>query len=260
MFAISGTKLDIGYEERLILKDFDMTVRKGEITTFVGPNGSGKSTLLMTLTRLISPQKGRITCCGKNLDEIPNSEFAQMVGVLPQHHIAPPGFVVKDLVSFGRVPYQAWHQTITEEDEKAICRAMEATGVWDLRDKPLVSCSGGEAQRVWIAMVLAQEPDLLFLDEPTTFLDISYQLEILRLVKELNRTLGMGVVMVLHDLSQAMNVSDRIVVLKDRKKYAEGPPQKVITEKMMKDVYEVDCRLVPIKGKACPVLVYEDLL
>ena len=229
MFAISGTKLDIGYEERLILKDFDMTVRKGEITTFVGPNGSGKSTLLKTLTRLISPQKGRITCCGKNLDEIPNSEFAQMVGVLPQHHIAPPGFVVKDLVSFGRVPYQAWHQTITEEDEKAICRAMEATGVWDLR-------------------------------EPTTFLDISYQLEILRLVKELNRTLGMGVVMVLHDLSQAMNVSDRIVVLKDRKKYAEGPPQKVITEKMMKDVYEVDCRLVPIKGKACPVLVYEDLL
>lgn len=145
MFAISGTKLDIGYEERLILKDFDMTVRKGEITTFVGPNGSGKSTLLKTLTRLISPQKGRITCCGKNLDEIPNSEFAQMVGVLPQHHIAPPGFVVKDLVSFGRVPYQAWHQTITEEDEKAICRAMEATGVWDLRDKPLVSCSGGEA-------------------------------------------------------------------------------------------------------------------
>ena len=123
-----------------------------------------------------------------------------------------------------------------------------------------MSCSGGEAQRVWIAMVLAQEPDLLFLDEPTTFLDISYQLEILRLVKELNRTLGMGVVMVLHDLSQAMNVSDRIVVLKDRKKYAEGPPQKVITEKMMKDVYEVDCRLVPIKGKACPVLVYEDLL
>ena len=169
MFAISGTKLDIGYEERLILKDFDMTVRKGEITTFVGPNGSGKSTLLKTLTRLISPQKGRITCCGKNLDEIPNSEFAQMVGVLPQHHIAPPGFVVKDLVSFGRVPYQAWHQTITEEDEKAICRAMEATGVWDLRDKPLVSCSGGEAQRVWIAMVLAQEPDLLFLQEHPFF-------------------------------------------------------------------------------------------
>ena len=154
------------------------------------------------MTRLISPQKGRITCCGKNLDEIPNSEFAQMVGVLPQHHIAPPGFVVKDLVSFGRVPYQAWHQTITEEDEKAICRAMEATGVWDLRDKPRCELLRWGSPARLDCHGPCPGTGSAFLDEPTTFLDISYQLEILRLVKELNRTLGMGVVMVLHDLSQ----------------------------------------------------------
>ena len=214
MFAISGTKLDIGYEERLIPKDFDMTVRKGEITTFVGPNGSGKSTLLKTLTRLISPQKGRITCCGKNLDEIPNSEFAQMVGVLPQHHIAPPGFVVKDLVSFGRVPYQAWHQTITEEDEKAICRAMEATGVWDLRDKPLVSCSGGEAQRVKLASELHRRSagkTVYILDEPTTglhFADIQQLLDVLHQLRDQGNT----IVVIEHNLD-VIKTADWIVDL-----------------------------------------------
>lgn len=255
-----GAKLGIGYERKLVLRDFDISVKKGEITTLIGPNGSGKSTVLKTLTRLIGARSGTVFLDGRDLKEIPSKEFARHVGVLPQQHLAPPSFKVKDLVSYGRVPYQRWHQGNSPEDEAAVEHVMRATGVWELRDKTVYDCSGGEAQRVWIAAVLAQEPEILFLDEPTTFLDISYQYEIMSLVKRLNRERGIGVVMVLHDLGQAMEVSDRVIVIKDGRKYAEGPPEKVITSEMMREVYRVDCDVVSLPDRKKPVLVYREIL
>lgn len=254
-----GAKLGIGYENRLVLQDFDISVQKGEITTLIGPNGSGKSTVLKTLTRLLACRSGTVFCNGVDLRRILSKEFARQVGVLPQQHLVPPGFKVKDLVSYGRVPYQNWHQGNSSEDEAAVERAMQATGVWGLRDKTVYACSGGEAQRVWIATVLAQEPEILFLDEPTTFLDVAYQYEVLQLVKKLNREQGMGVVMVLHDLGQALEISDRVIVIKNGKKYAEGTPEQVITSKMLWEVYHVECEVVRLPGRRKPILAYREI-
>lgn len=256
---IKGARLGIGYEQRIVLQDFDITIRKGEITTFVGPNGSGKSTVLKTLTRLLRCRKGTVFCDNIPLPEIPSREFAKRVAVLPQQHLVPPDFTVHDLVSYGRVPYQSWHGSNSAEDEKVVEWAMRATGVWPMREKTIRACSGGESQRVWIAAVLAQQPEILFLDEPTTFLDISYQYEIMQLVKTLNREQGIGIVMVLHDLGQAMEVSDRIVVIKDGRKYSEGPPEEVITAQMMQDVYQVDCDIVQLPGRKRPILAYREI-
>lgn len=256
---IKGVKLGLGYAGRVVLKDFDIEIRQGEITTFVGPNGSGKSTVLKTLTRLLPCRQGTVYCDGQPLGAISSKAFAQKVGILPQQHLAPPDFTVRQLVAFGRVPYQAWHQGNSPEDDRVVAWAMEATGVGKLRDKRICDCSGGEAQRVWIATVLAQQPDLLFLDEPTTFLDISYQVEVMQLVKKLNRENGMGIVMVLHDLGQALEVSDRVVVIQNGKKYAEGPPEEVITSRMLKEVYQVDCDIVRLPGRKRPILAYREI-
>lgn len=256
---IKGNHLGLGYENRMVLQNLDITIRSGEITTFVGPNGSGKSTVLKTLTRLLPCRKGIVTCNGVPLQEMDSKVFARQVGILPQQHLAPPDFTVRDLVSFGRVPYQNWHGGNTEEDDRVVDWAMDVTGVSRLQEKTLRACSGGETQRVWIATVLAQQPEILFLDEPTTFLDISYQLEVMQLVKKLNRENGLGIVMVLHDLGQAMGVSDRIVVIKDGRKYAEGPPETVITSRMMREVYQVECDVVRLPGRKRPILAYREI-
>ena len=196
----------------------------------------------------------------RDINSIDAKEFARHVGVLPQRHLAPPDFKVKDLVAYGRMPYQKWYSGNSDEDDRVVSWAMKATNTWELRDKSINECSGGEAQRVWIATVLSQNPEILFLDEPTTYLDISHQLETMRLVKRLNREAGIGVVMVLHDLAQALEVSDKIVVIKDGMKYAEGTPSEVITDKMMRDVYNVDCDILHIPGRKNPVIAYKEIL
>ena len=179
--------------------------------------------------------------------------------MLPQIHSAPPDFQVRDLVGYGRVPHQKWYARHSEEDEKIIDWAMHATGVWPLREKSIHECSGGESQRVWIATVLTQQPEILFLDEPTTYLDISHQMEMMRLIKRLNRENGIGVVMVLHDLSHALEVSDWIVVIKDGEKYDEGKPCDVITTKMMREVYDVECDIVRLPGREKPIIAYREI-
>ena len=166
---------------------------------------------------------------------------------------------MRELVGYGRVPHQKWYARHSEEDEKIIDWAMRATGVWPLREKSINECSGGESQRVWIATVLTQQPEILFLDEPTTYLDISHQLEMMRLIKRLNRENGIGVVMVLHDLSHALEVSDWIVVIKDGEKYDEGKPCDVITPKMMREVYDVECDIVRLPGREKPVIAYREI-
>ncbi|OON98461.1 MAG: ABC transporter [Epulopiscium sp. Nele67-Bin004] len=257
---VKGDAVQIAYGEHVIVENIDITVKKGEITTIIGPNGSGKSTVLKALTRLLDYKIGSITVDGEELKKMHSKDLAQKMGVLPQKHNAPPDFTVKDLVAFGRMPYQKWFSGNSKEDEEIIEWAMKETGVYELRDRSIQACSGGQAQRVWIATVLAQKPEILFLDEPTTYLDISYQLETMKLLKRLNKNFGVGVVMVLHDLSHALEVSDKIVVIKDGKKYSEGTPAEVVTPQMLKEVYGVDCEIVFVPGRTNPVIAYSEII
>ncbi len=256
---IKAENMEIAYGDYLAVKDMNIRVEKGKITTIIGPNGSGKSTVLKALTRLLNYRRGTVYVDARNLKDFSAKELARNIGVLPQIHSAPPDFKVKELVSYGRMPYQKWYEQCNDEDQKIIDWAMQSTGVWDLREKSIHECSGGESQRVWIATVLTQQPEILFLDEPTTYLDISHQQEMMRLVKKLNRESGIGVVMVLHDLSHAMEVSDRVVVIRNGQKYDEGRPEDVINPRMMREVYDVDCDILTLPGREKPLIAYREI-
>ncbi len=221
------------------LKDVTGKIEKHKITTIIGPNGSGKSTLLGILAKNYLPLKGEVILDGKQIHQFRPKEFAKKVGVVHQQNSAPADMTVEKLVSFGRIPYRSFFSNETEEDKRAIERALEQTKLLDKRRKPVSALSGGERQRVWIAMTLAQQTPYLFLDEPTTFLDIYYQYEILELVKQLNREHGLTIVMVLHDMNQAIRYSDKILVMKNGQLIAEGDPKTVITEKLIQDVYGI---------------------
>lgn len=256
---LKASALQIGYGEHVVVDDMDINLQRDKITTIIGPNGSGKSTVLKAVTRLIRYQQGSVVLNGKDILTIKPRELSKTIGVLPQIHTAPSDFRVKELVGYGRMPHQRMLAGKSAEDEQIIKWAMEVTGVWKLRDKSIYEISGGESQRVWIATVLAQKPEILFLDEPTTYLDISHQLETMQLVRKLNRETGIGIVMVLHDLSQALEVSDYVIAIKNGKKYAEGTPEEVITAQMMHDVYQVDCEIVRLPGRARPLIAYRQL-
>jgi len=256
---VDAKNLEIGYGERIIVNDIDLTIHKNEITSIIGPNGSGKSTVLKAITRLLKYHRGSVTIDGRDLKNFKPKELACCLGVLAQKHSAPADFRVKELVSYGRMPHQKMMSSMTEEDHRICEECMRKTNTWQLRDKSIFECSGGEAQRVWIATVLAQDPEILFLDEPTTYLDVSHQMEVMQLVRKLNRETGVGVVMVLHDLSQAMEVSDKIIVIKDGRKYAEGTPQEVITPKMLWEVYHVEADVISLESREKPIIVYREL-
>lgn len=256
---IKASSVQIGYGDNVIIDNIDLSVYKGQITTIIGPNGSGKSTVLKAMTRLLNCKNGIVSLDKCNIQKINSREFAKKIGVLPQKHSAPPDFKVKDLVGYGRMPHQKWYKENSESDEKIIDWAIDITGINNLKDKSINACSGGESQRVWFATVLAQKPEILFLDEPTTYLDISHQLELMNLVKKLKNTSDIGIVMVLHDLSHALEVSDRIIVIKNGRKYSEGTPSEVITPKMMKEVYGVDCQIINIQGRNKPIIVYKEI-
>ena len=256
---ITARQLEISYGETLVVSGLDIHIRKGEITTIIGPNGSGKSTVLKALTRLLKYRSGVVEILERDLKDYDTKELARLIGVLPQKHTAPPDFTVRDLVGYGRMPHQKWYERNSREDDAIVDWALEVTGTSHLAKKSIRACSGGEQQRVWIAMVLAQQPEILFLDEPTTYLDISHQQETMRLVKRLKRESGIGIVMVLHDLSHALEVSDYIVVIKDGKKYSEGTPLEVITPKMLREVYHVECQVVEIPGRHYPLLAYQEI-
>lgn len=256
---VSCNKLQVGYGDSIIIEDMQLVMRKNKITTIIGPNGSGKSTVLKAVTRLLNYQRGDVIIKDKDIRKYKSKELARCIGVLAQKHSAPADFRVRELVSYGRMPHQKALAGFSKKDNEMIDQVMRTTNTYHLKDKSIYECSGGEAQRVWIATVLAQDPEMLFLDEPTTYLDVSHQLEVMQLVKKLNRENGVGIVMVLHDLGQAMEVSDWIVVIKDGKKYSEGKPKDVITAKMLKEVYNVDADVVNIPGRDKPVIVYKEL-
>lgn len=256
---VNATGLQIGYGDYIAVDGIDIHIAKHEITSIIGPNGSGKSTVLKALTRLLRYQQGAVCIDGRDLHAFGAKELARRIGVLPQIHSAPADFRVKELVGYGRMPHQSFFSGRTDEDERIINEAMKATGTYHLRDKSIHEISGGEVQRVWIATVLTQQPEILFLDEPTTYLDISHQLETMQMVKRLNRETGVGVVMVLHDLTHALEVSDRIIVIKNGKKYSEGTPGEVITSEMLREVYHVEGDVIHIAGREKPLIAFAEL-
>ena len=251
--------LEVGYDEHIIVRGMDLRLKPGGVTTLIGPNGCGKSTLLKAMTRILKCRGGAILLEGKEIRKMPTKELAQKISILSQHQITPDDITVQDLVSYGRMPYQKWYQGESQEDVEIVRWAMEAASVAHMADRKVRSLSGGERQRAWIATALAQKPRFLFLDEPTTYLDIAHQMEIMQLIQTLKAQLDISIIMVLHDIGQAMEVSDQVVVMKDGRKVASGDPQTVITEALIEQVYAVKCRLVPLPGRRCPTIIYESL-
>lgn len=240
---INASNLKIGYENKIVVDNFDFEITQGEIVSLIGPNGSGKSTVLKVLSRLMCSINGIVYLDGHDIHRLPTKEVAKRLSILSQHHHTPPDFTVEELVSYGRIPHRSWYEAKNKEDEDIVRWAMQKTRVEGFRDRSVNSLSGGERQRSWIAMALAQRPKVLLLDEPTTYLDICHQIEVMELVNKLNKELGLTVVMVLHDLNQAVRYSHRLVVIKDGRLIVEGSPEKVLTEELLRTVYNVEAEV-----------------
>ncbi|ATZ06053.1 iron dicitrate ABC transporter ATP-binding protein [Corynebacterium sp. HMSC06C06] len=247
---LTAKDISLGYGERDIITGLSVDIAPGKVTSIVGPNGCGKSTLLRSLSRLLRPTGGEIFLDGKAISEIPTKQLAASLGLLPQSPIAPDGIVVADLVGRGRTPHQGLLGRWSQEDYDIVQESMEMTGVAELAERSIDELSGGQRQRVWIAMALAQRTDILLLDEPTTYLDIKHQLEVLDLLVELNETHGTTIAMVIHDLNLAARYSDELIAVSNGNVYAQGSPQDVMTQQTVKDVFGVDSVIVedPVSG------------
>lgn len=247
--AMEVRNLSFFYGKNKVLKDTSFEIKEGKITTIMGANGCGKSTLFNLMTKNLYPRKGNIFLRGKNIQNLALKEFARKVSIVHQHNTSADDITVERLVSFGRNPYRKMMLRRSEEDEKLMDWAMEVTNVEKYRDRELSRLSGGQRQRVWIAMALAQNTKILFLDEPTTYLDIRYQIEILELVKKLNQQYGITIIMVLHDINQAIRYSDRIIGLRDGHVAAEGAPDEIITSECIRKLYGISLGITMIEGK-----------
>ncbi|MEV0603553.1 ABC transporter ATP-binding protein [Streptomyces sp. NPDC050315] len=252
---LTARDLTLAYEDRTVVDGLDLDVPHGAVTVIVGPNACGKSTLLRALGRLLKPRAGAVLLDGTDLARIPTKKIAQSVGLLPQTPVAPEAITVADLVARGRQPHQHWWQQWSDADERAVTEAMARTDIADLADRAVDELSGGQRQRVWIAMALAQETDLLLLDEPTTYLDISHQVEVLDLVRQLNHERGRTVVAVLHDLNQAARYADHLVAMKAGRIIAQGPPAETVTADLVRDVFGLDSVVVPDPVTGSPLVV-----
>ncbi|UOQ49694.1 ABC transporter ATP-binding protein [Gracilibacillus caseinilyticus] len=239
-----------GYDKKAIIHDISLEIPSNKISVIIGANGCDKSTLLKTLARLIKPISGDITLDDKQLNKIPTKQLARVLGLLPQSPIVPEGISVADLVGRGRFPHQSLMTGWTKKDYEAVAEAMDLMDITRFANHNIDELSGGQRQRVWIAMALAQQTDILFLDEPTTFLDITYQVDILDLLTDLNRKLGTTIVMVLHDINLSARYADHIYALHEGKLVAEGSPSEVITHTMIKDIFGLHCTVIddPVSG------------
>ncbi|WP_217168943.1 ABC transporter ATP-binding protein [Streptomyces sp. AC512_CC834] len=249
--SLSTEDLTLGYGDRTVIEGLDLTLAAGRITVIVGANACGKSTLLRSMSRLLVPRAGRVVLDGKEVHRTAAKELARTLGLLPQAPVTPEGITVLDLVGRGRHPHQRAFSRWTAKDDAAVATALEATHTTDLMDRAVDELSGGQRQRVWIAMALAQQTDLLLLDEPTTFLDISHQVEVLDLLTDLNRTRGTTIVMVLHDLNLAARYADRLIALASGGLHAAGTTQEVMTRDMVRSVYGMESRVIedPVSGR-----------
>jgi ABC-type cobalamin/Fe3+-siderophores transport system ATPase subunit len=252
---LSAESVDLGYGEFLVVEGLSIGIQSGKITAILGPNACGKSTLLRALARVLTPESGQVVLDGQAIHSLPTKEVARRLGMLPQTPIAPDGILVADLVARGRSPHQRLFQQWSVADESSVVAALEATETLDLADRPVDELSGGQRQRVWIAMALAQETPLLLLDEPTTFLDIAHQVEVLDLVANLNRAKGRTVVMVLHDLNMASRYAHHLVAMRDGKIVAEGEPHEVMTDAIVSEVFGLDCIVIDDPVSGTPLIV-----
>ncbi|MEU9745766.1 ABC transporter ATP-binding protein [Streptomyces niveus] len=255
MGRLRARELTLAYDDRTVVHDLELAVPDGRVSVIVGPNACGKSTTLRALGRLLKPKSGSVLLDGEELARIPTRKIAQSIGLLPQSPTAPEAITVADLVSRGRQPHQHWWQQWSEEDERAVTEAMARTDVTDLAERSVDELSGGQRQRVWIAMALAQETDLLLLDEPTTFLDIAHQVEVLDLVRRLNHEQGRTVVIVLHDLNQAARYADHLVAMKSGRIVAEGHPGEIVTAELVREVFGLESVVVPDPVTGSPLVV-----
>ncbi|WP_188453985.1 ABC transporter ATP-binding protein [Virgibacillus oceani] len=241
MQTLTANDLTLGYGEDIIIDDLNITIPKGEITVFIGGNGCGKSTLLRSLARLLKPKGGDVVLDGADIAKMGTKEVAKKLSILPQSPVTPEGLTVMELVKQGRHPYRGFLKSWSKEDENAVHHALEATNMLDLKDRSVDSLSGGQRQRAWIAMTLAQETDTILLDEPTTYLDMTHQIDVLDLLFELNEKDGRTVVMVLHDLNLACRYAHHIVAIKDKKVFAQGKPEEIVTCNLVHEVFQMKC-------------------
>jgi iron complex transport system ATP-binding protein len=247
---LRASDLTLAYDQAPVVSDLDLVVPPGRITAIVGANACGKSTLLRALARLLTPRNGAVRLDGRALRSIPTRELAQRLGILPQGPAAPDGLTVLDLVNRGRSPHQTWWRQWSKADQSAVYAALAATGITDLADRSVDELSGGQRQRAWIAMAMAQGTEVLLLDEPTTYLDMAHQIDVLDLVTDLNRSEGRTIVMVLHDLNQACRYADHMVAMKSGRIVAEGDPADVVTAATVEDVFDLRCQVTtdPVSG------------
>lgn len=251
MNALETKSLTLAYGDRVVIENLDHYFPKGKISVLIGSNGSGKSTLLRSLARLLKPRDGSVILDGKAISTMSTKAVARKMAILPQSPECPEGLTVLQLVKQGRYPYQNWMQQWSKEDERAVKKALETTNLESFAERTVDSLSGGQRQRVWIAMTLAQETDMILLDEPTTYLDLSHQIDILDLLYELNRNEGRTIIMVLHDLNLSARYADNMVVVHDKTVYAHGKPESIITPELVQKVFGIECLVMkdPIYGK-----------
>ncbi|QNN74460.1 ABC transporter ATP-binding protein [Vagococcus carniphilus] len=232
--------ISLSYQKDPIVKELDVSFMKGKISVIIGPNGCGKSTLLKGISRLLKKETGSIILNDTNMDELSNKEIAKQLAFLPQSATAPEDVTVRDVVELGRYPYRKVLQKVSQEEKIIVDEVLQQTGLFHLRDENINNLSGGQKQRVWIAMALAQKTEIILLDEPTTYLDLGHQIEVLNLLKELNETTGQTIIMVLHDLNLASRFSDYMIGMKDGRVVYEGVPTEMMTPTILKDLFGIE--------------------
>jgi len=258
--SISTQHLAVSYDDHLVVSGLDMQIPKGKITTIIGPNGCGKSTVLKAVGRLLKPRGGAVYLNGEDICRLSTKEVAQKMAVLPQSPQAPAGLTVGELVAYGRYPHQRGFGKLTPEDKDIIRWALEVTRLSEYETTAVDCLSGGQRQRVWIAMALAQQTDLILLDEPTTYLDLSYQLEVLELLYRLNREQGRTIVMVLHDLNLAARFADYMIAIRDGDIIRHGTPEEVMTARVLRDTFQIDAVIVTEARTGRPTCTSYDLI
>lgn len=255
--ALAAHGLSVAYDGKPVIENLDLSIEPGRITTFVGANGSGKSTLLKAFGRILRPTAGQVLLEGRPITELPTKQVARRLALLPQSPLAPAGITVRDLIMRGRNPHQTWARPWSAQDARIVEQALTDTALTQVADRDVAALSGGQRQRVWIALVIAQQAATLLLDEPTTYLDLTHQLAVLRLIRRINTEHAGTVVMVLHDLSLAARYSDRLVVLHRGSVVADGPPADVLTPQTLRTAFDLHARVVPDPVTGTPLVVPE---
>jgi iron complex transport system ATP-binding protein len=255
LVRLAAERVTLAYDDSVVVRDLDLQLTEGSFTAIVGPNGCGKSTLLRALGRLMRPISGQVLLDGRAIARTPTREVAKVLGLLPQAPVAPDGLTVADLVARGRHPHQSFLRQWSRDDESVVTEALAWTDLAELADRPVDELSGGQRQRAWISMALAQGTDLLLLDEPTTYLDLSHQIDVLELVGRLHAERGRTVVVVLHDLNLAARYAQRLVAMKDGVLVAAGTPAEVLTEALLAEVFDLEARVLPDPVTGTPMVV-----